>query len=168
MIEDNLKRIADALEVLVYKLDHIGCAVTTAKKSEPVAPVISQPTQDLTPAPAAPAPAAPAPAAPAPAAPAPAAPAPAAPAPAAPAPAAPPTPVAPVTPPPVQPAPTTVAPAPVVNMTAEALNAALIVEYQRLKSRDPIIAALAEMKATAISEIKPEQYAELLAKVRAA
>ena len=53
-------------------------------------------------------------------------------------------------------------------MTAEELNAELVKEYQRLKSRDPIIAAMSEMGATAISELKPEQYADLLAKVRAA
>jgi len=136
-IETNLTRIADALEALVHKLDHIDQAVAPVKKQEPV--------QVSTPAPVTPAPVTPPPTPVTP----------------------PPTPVAPVTPPPVQPAPTTVVPVPVVEMTPEELNAALVIEYNRLKSRDPIVAAMSELGATSIYDLKPEQYSELLSKVRA-
>ena len=152
-IENNLTRIADALEALVHKLDHIGCAVT------PAAPAPAAP------APAAPAPAAPAPAAPAPAAPAPAAPAPAAPAPAAPAPAAP----APAAPAPAAPAPAAPAPVETVSvMTPEQLNEELVVQYQRLgNNQEPIRNAMKEMGVSSITDLKPEQYSELLDKVKA-
>jgi hypothetical protein len=145
-IETNLTRIADALEALVHKLDHIDQAVAPVKKQEPVVAVVEQPVQVSTPAPVTPAP------------------------------------VAPVTPPPtvaVPPAPAVEAvttSAPLVNagsvtnevaMTPEELNAALVVEYNRLKSRDPIVAAMSELGATSIHDLKPEQYSVLLAKVRA-
>ena len=144
-IETNLTRIADALEALVHKLDHIDQAVAPVKKQEPVVAVVEQPVQVSTPAPVTPAPVTPPPTPVTP----------------------PPTPVAPVTPPPVQPAPTTVVPVPVVEMTPEELNAALVIEYNRLKSRDPIVAAMSELGATSIHDLKPEQYSVLLAKVRA-
>jgi len=146
MIEDNIKRIADASEIiaaklseLCNKLDHIGCALPVLNEQVTTTKVQTVPVAEAPPAPEVKA-----------------------------APVAPPAPevkAAPVAPAPVQPAPTPVAP---VAMTAEELNAALVKEYQRLKSRDPIIAAMSEMGATAISELKPEQYADLLAKVRAA
>lgn len=146
-IENNLTRIADALEALVHKLDHIGCAVNdkpTVKKQEPVAPVGVQPAQVSTPAHVTPAAVTPPP--------------PVSPPPAQPSPVVTPQPAA-VTPPP--PAPEQPA------MTAVELNAALVEEYNRLGSRDPIVAAMKSMNAASINDLKPEQYAELLSKVRA-
>ena len=90
---------------------------------------------------------APAPAAPAPApAPAPAAPAPAAPAPAAPA---------------AHPA------HPAAAMTVEQLNEALVVEFRRLGSREPIDNAMAQFGVTSVNALQPVQYQPLLDVVKA-
>lgn len=143
-IENNLNRIADALEGILGKLSHIDAAVkpevkkpaTVVETSTSVAPVATPPK----PAQAATVPSAPVtvttphiPAAP-----------------------AAPTTTAEVAVPPVE-----------VTMTPEELNAALVVEFGRLKSRDPIDAVMREMSVSSIHDLKPEQYDELLTKVRA-
>lgn len=146
-IENNIERIADALEALVSKLDHIGQAVqpaiakpgysSTMGKVEdtpvrvtpltaPVTPVPKPPVEQDTPVPTAPVVA--------------------------------PTPV-------VAPPPTT----PVASMTPEDLNKALITEFQRLGSRDPIdvVMRAAPFNAQSITDLTPEQYAPLIAAVQA-
>lgn len=73
--------------------------------------------------------------------------------------------------PPVAPAPTTVPTAPVATpsatMTPEQLNEALVAEFNRLGSRDGIDAAIKAMGANGIGDLKPEQYAQLVATVKA-
>ncbi|MDC0600093.1 hypothetical protein OAO65_02165 [Flavobacteriales bacterium] len=64
-----------------------------------------------------------------------------------------------VTPPPVV--------EPVVVMTPEELNAAVLVEFNRLGTQDGIRAVMAEMGVSGLTDLNPDQYAELLAKVRA-
>ena len=69
---------------------------------------------------------------------------------------------------PAQPAAAPQAPAaPAAAMTPEELNNALIVEFQRLGSRDAIDAAIRELGATTITDLPAEQYQPLLAKVQA-
>ena len=56
------------------------------------------------------------------------------------------------------------APAP---MTPEALNAALVAEFNRLGDRTPIDNVLKEMGVTGVTELPAERYQELLNKVKA-
>lgn len=51
-------------------------------------------------------------------------------------------------------------------MTAEELNAAVVIEFQRLGTREPIDKVLTEMGATGISTLPAERYAEFLDKVK--
>lgn len=51
-------------------------------------------------------------------------------------------------------------------MTPEELNNALVVEFRRLGSREGIDQAMSEFGVTSVNDLKPEQYGELLAKVK--
>jgi hypothetical protein len=52
-------------------------------------------------------------------------------------------------------------------MTAQELNNVLVAEFKRLGSRDGIVAVMEELGAGGINELKPEQYADLIARVKA-
>jgi len=80
-----------------------------------------------------------------------------------------PVPPAPVAEKPVPPAPKAAPvapPAPAATMTPEELNAALVVEYKRLGSRDAIDNAMAELGVTSVTALLPEQYQPLLDSVK--
>jgi phosphopantothenate synthetase len=132
VIENNLARIADALEALVHKLDHIGCAVAPAVKAPP-APEVKAAAPEVKAAKAPPAPVVKA---------------------------APPAPVAKEAPPVV--VETTSV------MTAEELNASLVEQFKRLgMKQEPIREVMKAMGANSVLDLKPEQYSELLDKVKA-
>lgn len=143
-IENNLKRIADALEAIASKLDGVP-----APKPETQGTVGTTTTESV----AAPVPAPKAdPAPPS--------------APSATAPSAPETPAVP----PVQQAVPTAPTAPVVapTMTVEELNGLLVAEYQRLgEDRGPIDEALRAHGVDSVLNLKPEQYQSVLDQVRA-
>lgn len=152
-IEKDLTRIADALEALVGKLDHIGQATASASVPEaPKQPVTPPPPEVVAGGASTPVTTAPIAAVP--------------PAP----PAAPATP-APTTasPPPTPAVPAQVTPPPVATMTPEDLNKALVAEFQRLGSREPIdtVMRAAPFNAQSITDLTPEQYAPLIAAVQA-
>ncbi len=71
----------------------------------------------------------------------------------------PPPPAVEVTPPPP--------PAVEVTMTPDELNAALVIEFGRLGSRNPIDTVMREMGVGSIHDLKPEQYSVLIEKVKA-
>lgn len=71
------------------------------------------------------------------------------------------------TPVPPAPAQDTPPPAPAVEISVDELNAKLVEEYNRLGSREPIDEVLREFGVQSISNLKPESYAEVLAKVAA-
>lgn len=154
-IENNIKRIADALEGILGKLDHIGTAVTQEQADEIVKETPHAPKQNVPPAPAADGASTPdtnAPTAEVPPSP-----------PAEPATAAPST---------VPPAPIPAAPAkdttpPPASMTADELNAALVTEFKRLGNRDPIDAVLREHGVQSITDLKPDQHSSVIDKVKA-
>jgi hypothetical protein len=52
-------------------------------------------------------------------------------------------------------------------MTPEELNNALVVEFRRLGNREGIDNAMAEFGVTSVNDLKPEQYQQLLDKVKA-
>jgi hypothetical protein len=140
VIENNLARIADALEALVHKLDHIGCAVAPAVKV--AAPEVKAAAPEVKAAKAPPAPVVKA---------------------------APPAPVAKEAPPaPVaKEAPPVVVETTSV-MTAEELNASLVEQFKRLgEKQEPIREVMKAMGANSVLDLKPEQYSELLDKVEA-
>jgi len=139
-IEDNLTRIADALEkqneitaFLLDKLSHLGQAVeapttsaaqvsaTVATPPAPAAPVTPPPAAPVTPPPA-----------------------------------------APVTPPPAAPVAETTS-----VMTPEELNAALIIEFNRLGSREGIDACMKELDVMSLHDLTADKYDTLLTKVKA-
>lgn len=139
MIEDNLNRIADALEGILGKLSHIDAAVKPKKAAakKPADSVTTPVTSTVT-------------------------------TPSAPVPVVTPTPppVAPAAPVVVTPpAPKVVTPPPA--MTPEELNAALGVEFGRLGGREPIDAAMRDMGVSSIHDLQPEQFTVLLDKVKA-
>ena len=158
-IEKNIERIADALEALVHKLDHIGQAVNQAEADSIVEQVQTAPKQPVTPPPvesvaggtSTPVTTAPGAAVP-------------------PSPPAEPVTPAPTTPPPVStPAATAQVTPPPAVMTPEDLNKALVAEFQRLGSREPIDAVMraAPFNAQSITDLSVEQYAPLIAAVKA-
>lgn len=168
MIENNLARIADALEALVHKLDHIGCAVAPAVKAPPALDFEFPPAPAAKEAPKAEVKVTPETYGAAGQAPASAhtnsipvagdAQAPAPPAPVVKA--APPAPVAKEAPPVV--VETTSV------MTAEELNASLVEQFKRLgMKQEPIREVMKAMGANSVLDLKPEQYSELLDKVKA-
>ena len=123
-IEDNLTRIADALEkqneitaFLLDKLSHLGQAVE--------APTTSAAQVSATVA-------------------------------------TPPAPAAPVTPPPAAPVAETTS-----VMTPEELNAALIIEFNRLGSREGIDACMKELDVMSLHDLTADKYDTLLTKVKA-
>jgi len=157
-IEKNIERIADALEALVGKLDHIGQAVDQAE-ADKIVEAPPAPKQPSTPQP----PEAVAGGASTQATTAPSATVPPSP------PAEPVTP-APTTQPPVNtPAATAQVTPPSVAMTPEDLNKALVAEFHRLGSREPIDAVMraAPFNAQSITDLSAEQYAPLIAAVKA-
>jgi hypothetical protein len=52
-------------------------------------------------------------------------------------------------------------------IAAGELNKALVVEFRRLGSRDGIDQAMAEFGVTSVNDLKPEQFQQLLDKVKA-
>jgi len=52
-------------------------------------------------------------------------------------------------------------------MTPEQLNSVLVTEFKRLGGREGIDSAMAAMGVTSVTELKPEQYQELITAVRA-
>lgn len=155
-IEKDLTRIADALEGILSKLDHVGQAVDATVPQAPEAPKqpaavppppVSAAASSSTPVTTAPA-------------------------------AVPPPPVeaqqvtpAPTTPPPVSTpaAPPVTTPPPVATMTPEQLNVALVAEFNRLGSREPIdtVMRAEPFNAQSIHDLAPEQYAALIDAVKA-
>ena len=143
-IEKDLGRIATALEGILAKLDHIGTAVS----QEQADTIVEAPKEAPKQTPPSPAPAA----------------------------------DGPSTQPPVEQAtvaPTTSSdtvipaapaqdtPPPVVSMTADELNTALVAEFKRLGKRDPIDAVLREFGVQSITDLKEDQYAAVINKVKA-
>lgn len=132
------------LASLVGKFDHIGAAVAPATGAQTAASTVAASTTPTTAATEVPKPVAPAPVASAPATP----------------------------PPPAAPAAQTttaeVAAPPVeAPMTGEQLNEALVAEFNRLGSRDGIDAEIKKLGAQGINDLSPEQYAPLVAAVKA-
>lgn len=144
-IENNLKRIADSLETIAV---HISNQTTPAPDNLTATEVQERLEETIPSAPQAPssAPAeASAPAAPVP----PSAPAPPTAAPAPPAPAA-------------VPAQATAG----AVLSDEDMNKALVAEFKRIGSREPIDKVMTEMKTSGVSGLTAEQQQELLVKVR--
>jgi hypothetical protein len=52
-------------------------------------------------------------------------------------------------------------------MSAEQLNAALMIEFRRLGGRDGIDAVLKSFGVTGVASLQPAQYGDVLAQVRA-
>lgn len=150
-IENNLKRIADSLEGILAKLDHIGGAVSQSEVDEivapkpPVPPSAPSAAETVTPPPGNPTQNTTTPAAPV-------------------------TPAPPVTETVPSAAPVSAPstpPAPAATMTADELNAALVTEFKRLGKRDPIDAVLREFGVQSITELKADQYQAVIDKVKA-
>lgn len=55
----------------------------------------------------------------------------------------------------------------VVTMTAEELNSALVTEFNRLGSRDPIMKVMSEYGVGSVNDLAVNQYAPVLAAVKA-
>jgi hypothetical protein len=72
----------------------------------------------------------------------------------------------PVAPPPA-PVPAAPAPAPVVQMTAEQLNAALVAEVGRIGAQEPIAQTIRDMGYNGLREMPTSMYGELLNRVKA-
>lgn len=68
--------------------------------------------------------------------------------------------------PPAPPQPETVAAPPAPSMTAEELNTAIVVEFQRLGGREKIDAEIQKFGVTGISELPADKYQELLDNVK--
>ena len=140
-IENNLKRIADALEALVAGGTSLPATVAEVPK-QPVAPA---PVAVVSSTPVTPAPVVAAP---------------------------PVAPVAPATPAPIQQAPVVtpaaVGPSVAGALSPEELNAALVAEFTRLGSREPIDAVMraAPFNAQSITDLTPEQYLPLINAIR--
>jgi hypothetical protein len=76
----------------------------------------------------------------------------------------------PVAPPPAPvpaPVPAAPAPAPVVQMTAEQLNAALVAEVGRIGAQEPIAQTIRDMGYNGLREMPTSMYGELLNRVKA-
>lgn len=178
-IEKDLSRIATALETIAGKLDHIGQAVDVKKPQTPVvgtatAPVSSTVTSaNVTASQAPEAPKQPPVTPPSPEPVAGGASTPVTTAPVAvvpPSPPAEPATLAPTTQPTISSlAVAASVPTPSVVMTPEQLNEALVAEFQRLGSREPIdtVMRAAPFNAQSITDLSAEQYAPLIAAVQA-
>ena len=155
-IEKDLGRIATALEGILAKLDHIGTAVS----QEQADTIVEAPKEAPKQTPPSPAPAADGPSTQATTAPAAEVP--------------PPPPVEQATVAPttssetvIPAAPAQDTPPPVVSMTADELNTALVAVFKRLGKRDPIDAVLREFGVQSITDLKEDQYAAVINKVKA-